>query len=184
MRRERGREERSDEKTTATKHNPQLFFFLLPAHTHTHSHHMGAPDRGRGRGPRVVHAARSGRGGGGGGRGGGGDRASAPSLARGFSRLDPATATYYEEAKLALADVADDPEQAALLAGAGVAEAAGREAAVACDAVGSRALEALLPLAPPDAVVTFAGAVLAPDALPDVATRCEGRGERGGGMRC
>ena len=126
---------------------------------------MGRDPRG---GPRVVHAARSGRGR---GRGDGGGPPAPSSLARGFSRLDPATATYYEEATLALADVADDPEQAALLAGAGLAEAAGREVAVAADAVGSRALEALLPLAPPPAVVEFANAVLAPDALGDVATR-------------
>lgn len=149
---------------------------------------MGRQPGGRGRGgpaPRVVHAARSGRGGGGRGEGGRGGA----SLARGFSRLDPASAAYYDEAATALKSLlADgDTDQATLLAGAALAEAGGREAAAACDAVGSRALEAALAHAPAEAVLAFANVLLATDALADVATRCGreggacGAGRRGGG---
>jgi hypothetical protein len=126
--------------------------------------------------PQVVHAPRSG---GGNGGGGGADAdGPAPSMARGFSRLDPATAAYYGEARDALAELEAAPppfdkEQAGLLAAAALREAGGREAAVSADATGSRALEALLPHAPAEDVLAFASVVLGDgDALGDVATRC------------
>lgn len=124
--------------------------------------------------PQVVHAPRHG-----GPKGGGGqptDGGPSSSMARGFSRLDPATAAYYAEARVTLSRLEAAPppfdsEQASLLASAALREAGGREAAVAADAAGSRALEALLPYAPPEDVLEFAGVVLNGDALADVATR-------------
>jgi hypothetical protein len=131
--------------------------------------------RPNGGAPQVVHAPRHG--GDRGGGGGRGDDGAAPSsLARGFSRLDPATMAYYAEARDALAGLESAPppfdaEQASLLASAALREAGGREAAVSADAAGSRALEALLPYALPEDVLDFAGIVLNGDALADVATR-------------
>jgi len=127
------------------------------------------------RGPKVVHAPRHVSGAGGGGQPDAADP-NTSSIARGFSRLDPATAAYYAEAREAMgrleaAPPPFDAEQAALLATATLREAGGREAAVAADACGSRAVEALLPYAPPEDVLDFAGVVLDGDALADVATR-------------
>ena len=136
---------------------------------------MSPPDRprdrrGNGAHPRVVHAPKHGR------AAGGGPAENAASLVRGFSRLDPATAAYFAEARETLSGLESAPppfdaEQAALLASAALREAGGREAAVATDAAGSRALEALLPYAPSEDVLEFAGVVLNGDALADVATR-------------
>lgn len=144
---------------------------MPPLHSSTG---RGGRDPSR-RGPQVVHAPRHG-----GPKGGGGgqpaDGAGASSMARGFSRLDPATAAYYAEARETLGRLEGahppfDAEQAGMLASAALREAGGREAAVAADAAGSRALEVLLPYATPEDVLDFAGVVLNGDALADVATR-------------
>lgn len=110
-------------------------------------------------------------------------RAQQPSsMARGFARLDPETTAYFTEARETLQNLLQegDSEQASLLAGAALREAANPSTSgsrattsdVAADAVASRALEAFLPVASPEDVLAFARCVLAdPETLGNVALR-------------
>lgn len=103
-----------------------------------------------------------------------------PSMARGFARLDPETTAYFTEARETLKNLLQegDTEQASLLAGAALREAAAPSATkattsdVVADAVASRALEAFLPVASSEDVLVFARRVLAdPETLGNVALR-------------
>lgn len=103
-------------------------------------------------------------------------------MARGFARLDPETTAYFTEARETLHNLLQDGdgEQASLLAGAALREAAtpsgGRATTsdVVTDAVASRALEAFLPVASSDNVLSFARCVVAdPETLSIVAMRYE-----------
>ena len=105
-----------------------------------------------------------------------------PSMARGFARLDPETTAYFTEARETLNSLLQeaDNEQASLLAGAALREAASPSQAgskattsdVAADAVASRALEAFLPVASSEDVLVFARCVLAdPETLRSVSLR-------------
>lgn len=104
-----------------------------------------------------------------------------PSMARGFARLDPETTAYYTEARDTFESLLHegDTEQASLLAGAALREAAAASAStkasvadVAADAVASRALESFLPHASAEDVLELARCVLAdPQTLGSVALR-------------
>jgi len=104
------------------------------------------------------------------------------SMARGFARLDPETTAYFTEARETLNNLLHegDHDQASLLAGAALREAASPSASrskattsdVAADAVVSRALEAFLPVASSEDVLVFARCVLAdPETLRSVSLR-------------
>ena len=109
--------------------------------------------------------------------------AASSSMARGFARLDPETTAYFTEARETLNNLLreGDNEQASLLAGAALREAASPTSAgsskattsdVAADAVASRALEEFLPIASSEDVLEFARCVLAdPETLRSVALR-------------
>ena len=109
------------------------------------------------------------------------------SMARGFARLDPETTAYFTEARETLENLLKegDREQASLLAGAALREAASPSTAagssssskattsdVIADAVASRALESFLLIASSADVLSFAQCVLAdPETLGNVALR-------------
>ena len=104
------------------------------------------------------------------------------SMARGFARLDPETTAYFTESRETLDNLLQegDHEQASLLAGAALREAASPSASgskattsdVAADAVASRALEAFLPVASSEDVLAFARCVIAdPETLRSVSLR-------------
>lgn len=111
--------------------------------------------------------------------------ASAPqpsSMSRGFARLDPETTAYFSEARETLRNLLQEGnrEQASLLAGAALREAASPSGSrattsdVVADAVASRALESLLPVASSEDVLDFARCVVAnPETLGSVALRKE-----------